>query len=219
MASRTPRLSPEEIRRRKRQMLPRAPEITLGERARELKTDEDELQKLLEELVYYAERETLFTMTLERPRLMSALFYAGFIGSIFYNYEGQIAPGATITAYLPVPAGFVLSPVKANYYSSLPWWLSIMIWVDSDLPALPAVALTRVPDYYPHIFHGLSSMRRFMRFTVTNNHALNTVNFLAIQGFDIMTITTWEMLEEIYLKPIIEYAQEQAEKLTGRPFP
>lgn len=150
---------------------------------------------------------------------MSALDYAGFLVSFFYNYEGQVAPGATVTAYLPVPAGWVLSPITSTYYSSLPWWLSVAIWIDSDVPAPPAVALTRAPAYYDYEFRGLTHMERFMRFTVTNNHAMDTANYLAIQSYDLMRISVWKMLETIYLKPISEYAQEKAEELTGRPYP
>lgn len=224
MSTRTPSLE-ETIRRRQRTPLPRAPERTLGEKIRKARDLETIMEELAEEaknltwLLQEARQETLFTMTLERHRLMSALNYAGFLGSIFYNYEGQIGPGATLTTYLPVPAGWVFSPLRASYYNSLPWWLTVTIWIDSDLPAIPNVFLTRAPDRYDHIFEGLNWMTQFMRFTVTNNHAVNTANYLAIQGFDFMREEVWRMIEEIYLKPIAEYAQKKAEELTGRPFP
>lgn len=218
MASRTPGLE-ETIRRRKRTPLPRAPEKTLGTRPIELKGADEKLETLLEEMLYLAERETIFTMTLERGRLFSALDYAGFLGGLFYNYEGQIAPGATVTTYLPVPPGWVLVPIGSSYYNSLPWWLSVSIWIDTDLPALPNVALLRAPDRYDYTFEGINALERFMRFTVTNNHAVNTANYLAIQYFGIMGTDVWKMLLEIYLKPIVEFVQETAEKRTGRPFP
>lgn len=218
MSARTPGLE-ETIRRRKRQSIPRAPEITLGKKVPGVKGADEKLEKLLEELVYLADRETLFTMTLEKGRLLSALSYAGFVGGLFYNYEGQIAPGATVTTYLPVPAEWAFTPMVSSYYSSLPWWLSVNIWIDRDLPALPDVALLRAPDRYDHDFEGINAMERFMRFTITNNHAVNTANYLAIQHFVIMRTDVWKMLIEIYLKPIAEYAQEIAEEKTGRPFP
>lgn len=218
MASRTPGLE-ETIRRRKRQAIPRAPPTPLRQKVPELKRADEKLEALLEKLLYYADRETLFTMTLERERLMSALAYAGFVGSMFFNYEGQIAPSATVITYLPVPAGLVLAPKSSSYYSSLPWWLSVSIWIDADVAALPAVALLRAPDRYDYEFAGLTALRRFMLFVVTNNHVADSANYLAIQSFTVMLEETWKMVEEIYLKPVAEYAQELAEKRTGRPFP
>jgi len=181
--------------------------------------DLDQLKMLLEELVDLAGHETLFTMTLERPRLVNALNFAGFIAEMFYNCELQIAPGATVTVYLPVPPGYVFSPTQWTFYSSLPWWLSVYMWTDSDLPAAPLVSLLRGPDFYEYKWGGFYGMTRFQRFTVTNNHATNTANFCAIQLYAVFTDAVEKMIEEVYLKPIAEYAQKKAEEKTGRPWP
>jgi len=158
-------------------------------------------------------------MTLERPRLVNALNYAGFLVELYYNCEQQIAPGATVTTILPIPPGLVFSPTQTTYYSSLPWWLSVNIWIDTTLPALPIVALTRAPDFYEYIWGGFYGFHRFMQFTVTNNHATDTANFLAIQFFAVMSEAVEKMIEEVYLKPIVEFARETAEERTGRPWP
>lgn len=218
MASRTPELSPEAIKRRKRQMLPRAPEVTLGERAKGLKKDEDELQKLLEKLLYLAERETLFTMTLERGRLFSALAYAGFVSSLYTILEVQQAPGTFSVNRLAVPAGSVYCPLRIKYYTSLPWWLEIDIRVDAPIPP-SLIVFNRAPESHGIEFKGISAIRQYIDVITRNNHVANTLNCAVILDIYLMTITVWNMLEVIYLKPIAEYAQEQAEKLTGRPWP
>jgi len=212
-------LSPEAIQRRRRQEQMRSPEQALRAKVGQLSQDEDKLEKLLEELLYLAERETIFTMTLERDRLVSALGYAGYIYQGFLNHEGQIGPGATTTTYIPVPTGFVISPIKLSYYNSLPWWLTLYAWIDWDFPAIPIVLVLRTPDKYEWEFKSFAPIRRFIRFTTTNNHLVNTINFLAVQYFVAFTEDVWSMVEEIYLKPIAEFAQEQAEKRTGRPYP
>ena len=219
MAERTPSLSPESIMRRKRLGLPLTPQQTLREKVGALGQADDRLEKLLEDLLYLAERETIFTMTLERGRILSALEYAGYVGEAFLNVEHLMLPGATVTTYLPVPAGFALMPIVDSLYNSLPWWLTVYIWVDTDFPAVPYVFLARAPDRYDLVTEGIFAFHRFIRYTTTNNHAVNTANFLAIQGFNFCTVDTWKMLEEVYLKPIVEFVQETAEKRTGRPFP
>lgn len=211
-------LDPELLKRRQRITLPRAPLITLGEKVGVKEADKT-LEDLLKELLYYAERETLFTMTLEKMRLFSALQYAGFMAPLFYNCEIQAGPGATVTTYLPIPPGFVLTSLRHTFYNSLPWWATVSIWWDTDLPALPVLTLVRAPDYYDHVSGGIGANRLFFRFTVTNNHATDTLNFLAVNLFMVMPEATWTMLEKLYLAPIAEYAQKKAEEVSGRPWP
>ena len=202
-------------------MHPAGPMRTLGKRAtgQPVNGDLDQLETLLERLLEEAKLDTLFTMTLERSRLVCALNYAGFLAELFYNCELQIAPGATVTLYLPIPPGYVFSPTQWTFYSSLPWWLSVYMWGDSDLPAAPLVSLLRAPDFYEYKWGGFYGVHRFQRFTVTNNHVANTANFLDIQLYAVYTDTVEKMVEEVYLKPIVEYAQKKAEELTGRPWP
>lgn len=219
MAARSPGLDPEAIKRRKRQQLPRAPHRSLGERVAELKSADEKLQLLLEEMVRLQNRQTIFTMSLELHQITAALFHGGYSVDAYINLEQQIGPGATVTTFLPVIPGFVYLAAETEEYSSLPWWLTVGIWVDSDLPALPYMALTRAPDNYKFINKGLTPIRRFFRFTTTNNHLVDTANFLAINLFAIMRENTWDMLEIVFLKPIVEFLQERAEKETGRPFP
>lgn len=218
MSRRTPGLE-ETIRRRKRQMIPRAPEITLGKKVGELKEGDNNLQKLLEELVYLAERETIFTMTLDRGRLLTALNQAGYVVWAWLNAEHTMAPGATVTTYIPVVANFVYVYVGIYSWGSLPWWITSALWFDTDLPALPIVGFTRSPPDFHVDLEGIIPMFRFMRWTTTNNHPTDTAYFLCTNNFAVMSTTVWEMLEEVYVKPIVEYVREQAEKRTGRPFP
>lgn len=213
-------LDPEALKRRQRIRRPTSP-ITLGKRTvgQPVNGDMGQLRELLEQLVDLAEHETIFTMTLERPRLISALNYAGFLTEFFYNCEIQAGPGATVTVYLPIPPGYMFSPTQWTFYNSLPWWLSMYMWADSDLPAAPIVSLLRGPDFYEYKWGGFYGVHRFQRFTIVNNHAVNTANFAAIQLYAVMTDTVEKMIEEVYLKPIVEYVQEKAEKKTGRPWP
>lgn len=216
-------LNPELIRRRKRIELPRAPERPLGGKAKELgqpvRSPEEELKALLEQLVAEAKSNTLFTITLERDRLFSALYYAGFVLPVFGNIEVVLGPLAATTVFLNVPPGTVLVPRELNATVSLPWFLASSFWLDSEPPAAPLFFLTRGPETYHFTFGGIVPIRRFVRLTLFNSHLVNTLNFCAITEFGFMAENAWKMLETIYLKPIAEYAQKKAEELTGRPFP
>lgn len=212
-------LNPELLKRRKRIRMPRAPPRTLGAKTGAPLEADEKLEKLLEDLRGLAERETLFTSTLERDRLMTALMYGGYLASVNINIENQLAPGATVTTYLPVLPGFVYIAFEFEYFTSLPWWLTAMMWLDSDLPALPAAAFTRAPDHYKAEFGGIAALRRFLRYTVTNNHATDTANFLGMHTLGVVTEATWRMIEIVYLQPIVDYVRDKAEQLSGRPWP
>lgn len=217
--SETAPMSPETIKRLRRQQTPRGPLQPLRERVGALGQADDRLEKLLEELLYLAERETIFTMTLERGRLLTALNSAGYCVFAFLNVEHQMLPGVTQTTYIPVVPNFVYVYVQIDAFNSLPWWVSAYAWIDTDVPAAPVVALTRASDRKTFDLEGIIPLFRFVRYTTINNHAVNTANFLAMNNFAIMTLDAWKMLEEVYLKPIVEYVQETAEKRTGRPYP
>lgn len=216
-------LKPELIRRRKRIELPRSPERPLGAKARMLdqpvRIPDEELKALLEQLVSLAERETLFTSTLEPARLIQALAYGGYAFEVFLNVENQIAPGATVTTYLPVAPGYTYIASIFEYWNSLPWWLTSAAWIDSDLPAPPQAFWVRTPDHLIIKWEGIAGIHRFLRYTITNNHAVNTANFCASHDFAIVTDDTWKMIEEVYKAPLIDYVRELAERKTGRPFP
>jgi len=211
-------LDPELLKRRQRIKLPRAPPITLGANGKPKEADET-LEKLLEKLLAEAKQDTLFTMTLEPDRLLSALVYGRYCAAIIVNVENQLVAGATVTTFLNVLPGLVYIPRIYNYYTSLPWWLTTMVWMDSDLPAPPQLFLMRSPETYEADFKALAGLRRFIRYTVTNNHVANTANFLAIHNFAVVTEATWKMLEGIYLEPIVRYIRNKAEEITGRPWP
>ena len=211
-------LDPEMLRRRQRIKTPRAPSRTLGARGSPKEADE-KLENLLEQLLEEAKKDTLFTMTTEYERLLSALLYAGYLAPVMVAIENQLAPGATATTYLPVLPGFVFMPTLVDYYTSLPWWISAAVWFDTDVPALPLLALVRAPDHYIIPFRHIMSMTRFLRYTVTNNHATDTANFCGIHAFAVVTSATWRMLEIVYFKPLVDYIRDKAEELSGRPWP
>ena len=200
-------------------MLPRAPLRPLHEKVKELGTADERLESLLEQLLEEAKLNTLFTVTLERDRLFSALYYAGFVFPIWINIETQLAPLTAATLRLTVPPGIVLVGRDVASYNSLPWHLSLAIYMDTEPPALPLIAVARHPDVYRFVFSGIVPTRRFVRYDLFNLHAVNTLNYGIFQTVAYMTDAAWQMLETIYLKPIAEYAQEKAEELTGRPFP
>ena len=212
-------LDPELLRRRQRVRFPRAPPTTLGKEAKGLGTADERLEKLLEELVALAERdtalaerETVFTSTLEKDRLLAALGYGGYCFTVNINVENQIAPGATVTTYLPVAPGFMFLPDVFEYWNSL-------LWVDNDLPAPPVSFLTRAPDHFIVNWEAIANFQRFLRYTVTNNHGVNTANFCAFHFFDVVTLDTWRMIELVYFDPLVNYVRDKAEKLSGRPYP
>jgi hypothetical protein len=212
-------LSPETIKRRKRRRLPSTPEESLGEKIGQLPEANEELKNLFKSLLEEAKKETMFTMTLERDRLFSALYYAGFAAPLWVNTEVQLAPLATTTVFAAVPPGFVLAPRGVTAYTSLPWWLTSTMWLDSDPPALPSMLFLRGPETYRFNFEGIIPVKRYFRLTLTNTHLVNTINFISMLETGLVTESVWKMLETIYVKPIAEYVQQISEERTGRPFP
>ncbi|GAI97561.1 unnamed protein product [marine sediment metagenome] len=212
-------LSPEIIRRRKRREQQRAPLRPLRKKLEGLSADE-RLEELLNQLLEEAKLDTLFTMTLERDRLFSALYYAGFVAPAWINTEIQLLPLAPpVTIFTAIPPGTVLVPKVQTAYNSIPWYLAFSLWIDSGPPAAPSFAMLRVPGYYSFVFGGIVPIRHFIQVTLMNTHVANTMNVASIYEVAVMTEAVWKMLETIYLKPIAEHAQETAEELTGRPFP
>ena len=214
-------LSPEMIRRRKRREQQRSPFRPLREKVEGLESlsADEKLELLLEEILKEAKLDTIFTMTLERDRLFSALYYAGFVAPIWVNTEIQLAPLAATSVYIAVPPGFVVVPRGVDATTSLPWWLTSSMWIDTEPPALPSIVFLRGPETWSFAFGGIVSVKRFFRVDVFNNHVANTANLALMIAAALVTEASWKMLEAIYLKPIAEYAQEKAEELTGRPWP
>ncbi len=212
-------LDPELLRRRQRRPQKRGSERTLGEKGRKLLSADEKLEALLEKLLEEAKLQTLFTLTLERDRLFSALNYAGFVAPAWIINEAQLAPLGTITIVATVPAGMALVPRVQTAYNSLPWNLALTLWIDSGPPAMPSIAMLRVPAYYAFVFGGIVPIRNQITVTLLNTNLVNALNAASIYEVALMTNATWNMLETIYLRPIAEYAQEKAEELTGRPFP
>jgi len=210
-------LKSELLKRRQRIQLPRAPERPL--RAEVPRGADEELKELLEQLVSLADRETLFTSTLELSRLVSALGFGGYVLSVLINVENQIAPGGIATTYVPVAPGFTYIPAHFEYWSSLPWWLTTSLWFDTDVPAPPTAFWVRAPEHLAIDWESLSDIHRFLRYTIINNHGVNTVNFCASHWINVVTDDTWRMMQVVYLKPIVDYIRDKAEKETGRPYP
>lgn len=199
---------------------PRGPLLPLGEKVKGLNAADEDLKALLEKLVILAERDTLFSATTEFLRLESALLYGGYLFSICINMENQIAPGGTVTTYVPIVPGYVFIPCIIEVWSSLPWWISAAVWADSDLPMPPTIAYLRAPDHLRiDTFSNFMGLHRFLRYTVTNNHAVNIANICVSHFFDVMTEDAYKMVENVYLKPLIDYVRDKAEEVTGRPYP
>jgi hypothetical protein len=179
----------------------------------------EELAALLKDLIGVTERATAFSATVAWDWLLAALIIGGYAVPVMINVEGALLPGATVTVYVPVPPGYTFYSGPFEYWSSLPWWLSTAFWVDSDLPAPPAAFFLRFPDRLEVTLPRFAGAYRFFKYTVTNNHAVNTVNFLAKQILYVLTLDTDKMLTEVYISPIIDYIRAKAEEVTGRPFP
>jgi len=193
--------------------------MSLRAEVKGVKGTDDDLRLLLEQLIALAERETLFTSTLEPGRLFSALYYGEYLLDIMLIVENQIGPGATVTTYLPVVPGFTYILDTFEYWNSLPWWISSYTWLDTDLPAAPNAFWVRTPDRLTMSWEGIFGLQRFLRYTVTNNHATNIANFCASHFFHLVSNDTWKMIENVYKAPLIEYIRGQAEEKTGRPYP
>jgi hypothetical protein len=179
----------------------------------------NDVPALLKELIGVTERATAFSATVAWDWLLAALSAGGYIGAGIINVEGALAPGATVTVYLPVLPGYTFYFGGLEYWSSLPWYLSTAVWIDSDVPLPPAAFFLRFPGYLAVNFPRFTSAYRFLRYTVTNNHPVNTVNFLAKHFLYFATVDTDKMISKVYIDPIVDYIRAKAEETTGRPFP
>ena len=176
-----------------------------------------DVEKLLKEILEEGKRETLFTMTLERDRLFTALMDAGLVVPYNLLLELTIGAGATVTEYFYVPSGFVVVPRSYHYINSLPWHLTVLIWLDSDAPAIPALIQTRFPDRREGTFPGLWPLKRLVRVTCTNIHAAQTAYFQLAFSTAIGTTEVWDMMKGVYLDTIVKYVRKRAMELTGIP--
>lgn len=189
--------------------------LPLGQQA----ATNDTLAALLQDLIGVTERATAFSSSVAWDWLLSALAEGGYTAPIMINVEGALAPGAIVTVYVPVPPGYTFYITPLEYWSSLPWWLSTAFWADTDLPAPPQAFFLRFPGYLKVEFPRFTGVTRFLKYTVTNNHLVNTVNFVAKHFLYVVTADTDKMVTAVYIKPIIDYIRTKAEETTGRPFP
>ena len=178
-----------------------------------------ELEKILKEIQEEGKRETLFTMTLERDRLFTALMDAGYVLPYSLLMELTMGPGATTTQYVYVPTGYVMIPRSYRYINSLPWYLTVYIWMDSDLPQPPALLQTRFPDRREGSFPGIWPLKRLVKVTCTNLHASETAYFQLAFSVALGRMDVWDMIKAVYLDTIVEYVRRRAEELTGIPAP
>lgn len=182
----------------------------------------DVLDKILEQtlnMVAEQERLTLLTMTLERSRLISALWKANLGNPVVGMTEFNLAPGATLTVTQLVPQGFVyLFAGPSDWYTSLPWWLSYSTWVDTTTPATPLATATRMPDHLTLDWDpGFVPARNFIVHTVTNLHVANTGYALVKNVLFSVTNETYEMIRSIWLDGIMKAVKDEAERLSGMP--
>ena len=178
----------------------------------------EKMEKLLEELLAEQRRTSLYTLTLERDRLLAALMQAGLAVPAMFSVEFILAPGATQTTAQPVPAGFVgIGPLGAgDWTTSLPWWCSYSLWLDTTPPATPLDTGTRMPGHLASFdFKGIFPTRAFLLHRVTNNHATETAYCMIYNAFVLVSTETWDMIRSVFLDPIVADVRRKALETSG----
>lgn len=176
-----------------------------------------EFRTLLEDLVAEQRKTGLFTLTLERDRLLSALMEAGLGIPILTANEFSLVAGATTTIIQLVIPGYVhILAGPAIWYTSLPWWCSYSVWMDTTAPATPFATATRMPEsLQTPDFRGIMPMRAFGLHQVTNNHATQHAYCMVQNMVIAVTVETWSLIKAVYLDPIVADVREKAAEFSG----
>ncbi len=175
-----------------------------------------ELEKILKELLAEQKDTSLYTMTLERDRLLGALIESGLAVGVSSVSEFTLAPGATQTVVQLVPPGFIYIMVgEATFYTSLPWWVSYSVWMDQTAPALPIITGTRMPEKIAVTFQGIFPLRGFFVYTMTNLHVANTAYAMVMNLYVRVSNETWVMIREVYLDALVERLRKKALEISG----
>lgn len=185
--------------------------------AEDLKPVLEEILKEQKKTTAEQERTSLYTLTLERDRLVASLMQAGLIIPVMTANEFSLAAGATTTIVQLVPPGFVYIYVgMATWYTSLPWWCSYSMWADQTAPAIPLWTALRMPDQLSTPdFGGLAGFRAFAIHQVTNNHATEHAYGLIQNTFVGVTVETWDMIRAVYIDPIVADVRRKALETSG----
>lgn len=177
------------------------------------------LEELLTELLEEAKRETLFTFSIDRDRIYTSLMNAGYLVPVVPTSEVVLAPLAATTVTANIPSGYVYNFWDYDLQTSLPWYVSVFMWIDSGPPAMPSLFFTRFPPQYKDKMPGVWPIYRSITVNLTNLHATETAYFIAIHRFAVMKRDVWDMLKAVYLDPIVEYIRMKAAERTGVPSP
>ena len=175
-----------------------------------------EIEKILLELLEEQQDTSLFTMTLERDRLYSALAEAGLAVGVVTSNEFTLAVGATQTVIQLVPPGFIyLIAAEGTFYTSLPWWVSYSMWIDQTPPAVPVATATRMPGELHIDFAGIFPIRAFLIHTCINLHAAQLAYAMVKNIMFMVSVETWDMIREVYLDELVKQIREKALRISG----
>lgn len=177
----------------------------------------EKLEKLLEELIEEQKRTSLYTLTLDRARLFGSLLQAGLLLPVLTANEFSLPAGATTTVVQIIPQGFIfLLAGPGVWYTSLPWWCSYNMWLDTTAPAIPIWTSTRMPESLSTPdFEGMFPIRAFLLHQITNNHATEHAYGLVQNTFAAVTTETWDMIKAVYIDPIVANVRKKALEISG----
>ena len=179
----------------------------------------EKVEKILSDLLEEAKRETLFTVTLERDRLISALYNAGL--AIGYAWTGYltVAPLAMGSLTFSVPSGYVAVIQKFRFDVSIPWYMVLASFYDTPITGTPAIY---DPSHPPHVefeFPYLWPVFQYGIDTWTNNHATENNRGHNVATMALMKRDVWDMVKAVYLDPLVEYVRKKASEVSGIPAP
>lgn len=176
----------------------------------------EELHELLRELIEEQRDTSLYTLTLERGRLFGSLMEAGLGTLVITSNEFALAAGATASVVQLVPAGFVyMIAERATFYTSLPWWVSYSMWMDTTPPAVPVATATRMPAQVDLETEGIFPIRAFLLHTCANLDPVNPAFASVKNTMFMVSIETWNMIRMVYLDALVERMRKRALAISG----
>lgn len=172
-----------------------------------------EVKDLLTELLNEAKLGTLHTVSLDMDRLVTALWSAGLLIPIDFILYDELAPGGASTQTITPPSGFYYLIWQTTIDISIPWYMIGTYVYDSwGIAVDPAV-----PPKYEFRQVGYATIREQLSFTGLNTHPTDDNRYHVIMRLGAISSETWDMIQKVFLDPIVAFLREEAKKKSGVP--
>lgn len=172
-----------------------------------------EVKSLLNQLLEEAKLNTLHTISLDMDRLVTALWSAGLLIPIDFILYDQLAPGGASTQIIRPPSGFYYLIWQTTIDVSIPWYMVGTVVYDSwGIAVDPAF-----PPRYEFKQVGAAAIREQLSFTGLNTHPTDDNRYHVIMRLAAISSETWDMIQKVFLDPIVAFLREEAKRKSGVP--